>query len=166
MKLRNKKTGKIGNFCYSYTNELCVSWQKDDGFWDKQEYKSLAELNKDWEDAPEEPKEHWEINTFGDVERVSTAFTEEIIDELREIGNYFGTREEAELAVKRLKAFKRLKDKGFRFEGWEDLQAEMGIDDLMLFNRDVINTGNVIGFRMDDYHDCIKDLDICFGGEE
>ena len=56
MKLRNKKTGKIGNFCYGHTNELCVSWQKDDGFWGKQEYNSLAELNKEWEDVPEEPK--------------------------------------------------------------------------------------------------------------
>lgn len=56
MKLKNKQTGKIGNFCYGYTNELCVSWQKDDGFWTKQEYKTLAELNEEWEDY-EEPKD-------------------------------------------------------------------------------------------------------------
>lgn len=53
MKLRNKKTGMIGNFCYGHTNELCVSWQKDDGFWEKQEYNSLAELNEEWEEMNE-----------------------------------------------------------------------------------------------------------------
>ena len=66
MKLRNKKTGKIGGFCYGPTSELCVSWQKDDGFWDKQEYNSLAELNSEWEDY-EEPKGtalYWTILTL------------------------------------------------------------------------------------------------------
>lgn len=53
MKLKNKRTGEIGNFCYGYKNELCVSWQKDDGFWGKQEYNSLSELNEEWEDYEE-----------------------------------------------------------------------------------------------------------------
>ena len=70
------------------------------------------------------------------------------------------------IVEEKLKAWKRLKDKGFRFDGWEDLQAKMGIDGLMLFSRDVIDTDNVIGFKMDDYHDCIKDLNTCFGGKE
>lgn len=41
-----------------------------------------------------------------------------------------------------------------------------GKGDLMIFNREVIDTNNVIGFRIDDYRACIKDLDTCFGGEE
>lgn len=53
MKLRNKRTGKIGNLCYGYISELCVSWQKDDGFWGKQEYNSIAELNEEWKDDNE-----------------------------------------------------------------------------------------------------------------
>ena len=37
---------------------------------------------------------------------------------MKQIGNYFETKEEAELAVEELKAWKRLKDKGFRFNRW------------------------------------------------
>ena len=36
----------------------------------------------------------------------------------KEIGNYFETVEEAEQAVEKLKAWKRLRDKEFRFIGW------------------------------------------------
>lgn len=131
----------------------------------------LEEIKKDRqlkERSEEEPKGTYFINTQGDVQfwdSSSFAYPDDWTKE-KQIGNYFETREEAEKAIERLRAWKRLKDKGFRFDGWEDLQAKIGIDDLMLFSRDVINTDNVIGFRMDDYHDCIKDLDICFGGEK
>lgn len=113
----------------------------------------------------EGPKEYWYMNYGGRIKATNDANSEEDVAR-KEIGNYFKTKEEAERAVLKLKAWKRLKDKGFKFDGWEDLQAKMDIDGLMLFNRDVIDTDNVIGFRMDDYHDCIKDLNICFGGEE
>lgn len=125
----------------------------------------IREVADNWEDIPEEPKGCWIINIFGVVEY--THFRNKAEAELlKEIGNYFETEGEARKAVEKLKAFKRLEAKGFRFTGWEDLQAKMGIDDLMLFNRYVIDTDNVIGFRMDDYHDCIKDLNILFGDEE
>ena len=128
-------------------------------------YKTKAEFDADWEDAPEEPKEYWFIDEEGDIS--SFDYVGDKTDEkIQEIGNYFETEEQAKKAVERLRAWKRLREKGFRFDGWEDLQAEMSREDRMLFNRDVINTDNVIGFRMDDYHDCIKDLNICFGGEE
>lgn len=150
MKLRNKRTGEI--------REL------PDGFFCGDNLKKICE---EWEDAPEEPKEYWFIDPQGEVASIHEEDEdEEYTKATKEIGDYFETKEEAELAVRKLKAWKRLKDKGFRFEGWEDLQAKMGIDEQMLFNRDIIDTNNVIGFMMDDYHDCIKDLNTCFGGEE
>ena len=48
---------------------------------------------------------------FSDTDTI----TQDYADRLQEIGNYFLSREEAERAVEKLKAWKRLKDKGFRF---------------------------------------------------
>lgn len=61
-----------------------------------------------------EPKEYWFID---DRQGPYQSFdNDELIDEQRkEIGNYFETEEEARKAVKKLKAWKRLKDKGFKF---------------------------------------------------
>ena len=149
MKLRNKKTGKIGNFCYGYTNELCVSWQKDDGFWGKQEYNSLAELNEEWQDY-QEPKEYWYYDTTKNGIDKITHLEDKEKDQ--EIGNYFETREEAEKAVEKLKAWKRLKDRGFRFKtwGWEKHSGKEF----------------TIWFTIEDFESSTKDLDLLFGGEE
>jgi hypothetical protein len=153
MKLRNKKTGKIGNFCYGYTNELCVSWQKDDGFWGKQEYKSLAELNEEWEDY-EEPKEYF-MTEFGDISPLilpngEPMFSERHINKLKAIGNYFETKEQAEKAVEKLKAWTRLKDKGFKWRYY------------------AIGDGGQFRayFSIKDGVDIGADLDLLFGGEE
>jgi hypothetical protein len=139
MKLRNKKTGKIGNFCYGYTNELWVSWQKDDGFWGKKEYKSLDELNGEWEDY-EEPK------GIQDVYNVKNSVYIEM-----------GSKEEAEEAVEKLKAWKRLKDKGAMFKEW--------------FWDENYGTCIIIGDSKCSYIDDgdeqnKKDLDLLFSGED
>lgn len=68
----------------------------------------------------------------------------------KEIGNCFDTIEEAEKAVEKLKAWKRLKDKGFRFNGWSGTQ--MGSD--ISYIREVY------------YEGCTDDMDLLFGGEE
>lgn len=129
MKLRNKKTGEIGNLVLninpnreSYSvlstengNTICGNLVLAD-------YNSLAELNEEWEDY-EEPKWYWYINCFGKV--LDTLYNGNEWDEQRKlIGNYFETREEAEKAVEKLKAFKRLKDRGFRFEGFSRYGAD------------------------------------------
>ena len=50
MKLRNKKTGQEGNFIINKDHFECVDLEY------VPEYRSLAELNKEWEDyAPKEP---------------------------------------------------------------------------------------------------------------
>ena len=75
-------------------------------------------------------------------------------DMAKQIGNYFDTRAEAEKAVEKLKAFKRLKDKGFRFDG-------KTLDTAKRFGS--------IFYRLDENaysEEYIDDLNLLFGGEE
>lgn len=111
MKLRNKKTGEIVEVL---TDSIAVNVLRDreeiTGY-----YNSLAKLNSEWEDY-EEPKEYWYIDPEGTI--ICEPDDEAPYDDYRkQIGNYFETKEEAEKAVERLRAWKRLKDRGFRFEG-------------------------------------------------
>ena len=109
MKLRNKKTGQEGNFIINKDHFECVDLDL------VPEYNSLAELNEEWEDY-EEPKwlsDYWFIDSCGGINKQETDI---LGANRREIGNYFETKEEAEKAVEKLRAWKRLKDKGFRFE--------------------------------------------------
>lgn len=61
MKLRNKKTGEIGYFCFANWNEPVLIIMDKDGV-QLAKYNSLAELNSEWEDC-EEPKEYEENET-------------------------------------------------------------------------------------------------------
>lgn len=127
MKLKNKKTGEIG--------ELSV-WRETDtgkltGFAVIKEnekfptdYKNLAELNEDWKDY-EEPEGCWIINILGIVEYTHFRNKDEA-EMLTEIGNRFETEEEAEKAVKKLRAYKRLNSCGFKFKGWRTV--DLGAD--------------------------------------
>lgn len=145
MKLKNRKTGEI------------VEWfNNTDGVFPN----SLAELNEEWCDY-EEPKEWFTINKFdGSIQEINDdtcAWTDEEKESIAELGFRFETEEEAEKAVEKLKAFKRLKDKGFRFSGWT-------IDDGLRISI-CTNTDE------DDIYDEDKrrikpDLDLLFGGKE
>ena len=59
-------------------------------------------------------KDYWYINAIGDVIR-AVYITDDLTRSLIAIGNYFETPEEAEKAVEKLEAWKRLKDKGLYF---------------------------------------------------
>ena len=112
MKLRNKKTGEIIEF-----DAILPVKDIAGGSVAHLEYSSLAELNSEWEDAPEEPKEYWYIDYDGGILcRESDNSSAEKM--MKSIGNYFESLEEAELAVRKLKAVNRLKDKGFRFDDY------------------------------------------------
>ena len=100
MKLRNKKTGKIINF---------EDFPKYLGH-----YYSVADLLREWEDY-EEPKEQWYIDCDGEVYE-TVRLNQFDLDRMANIGNLFETKEEAEKAVERLKAWKRLKDGGVKFD--------------------------------------------------
>lgn len=122
MKLRNKRTGEIAEpFGITCINgRTFVRFDDGKGTF-KFEARSLSELNEEWEDY-EEPKEYWFIDEFGLVQKEIEYYYEEnkeaVHDKRIAVGNYFETKEEAEKAVEKLKAFKRLKDKGFRFTGY------------------------------------------------
>ena len=140
MKLRNKKTGEIVDSIQPILGK--------GGY-------SIKELNEEWEDY-EEPKKYWYITGEGDTCRDDIKYSE-WIEERKSIGNYFETKEEAEKAVEKLKAWKRLKDKGFRFsKDWVYRYDQPKVENHTYFEFVAICED---GIRFDD-------LDICFGGEE
>lgn len=154
MKLRNKKTGEILESARSSAvikDKFRIYDELNDKYYT---YNSLAELNEEWEDVVEEPKEYWYVNEFGTPTEV-THTRENIYDKQRKnFGNYFSSREEAEKAVEKLKAWKRLKDKGIVIkklrhnENGGDMYwscpSKTGISDKQIW----------------------LDLDLLFGGEE
>lgn len=142
MKLKNKKTGEITEFVlFDGKNEL-------------QGGATLKDLLEEWEDVPEEPKKYWFIGDNGAVFKFNSFLENtELEKEYKEIGNYFKTKEEAEQAVEKLKAWKRLRDKGFKFIDWK--------------------CSGHIEFTFNNYCDkgvrtksAVDDLDLLFGGEE
>lgn len=133
MKLKNKKTGKV--------IKLDIHWI------DGKNYESLAEIDAEWEDY-EEPKVWWYIDCNGEVFRSENA-SKEHTDEHKSIGNYYTSSEEAKKAVEKLKAWKRLKDNGFRFVDHTDF------DD-----------GNITIWGKFNKELDARDVNLLFGGEE
>lgn len=146
MKLRNKKTGEIGELHFEPDKEYHFTVATEDPA-DMRIYKTLTDLNEEWEDY-EEPETFWGIMSNGGIterEITSDEIRQEFIEDSKAIGNYFETREEAEKAVEKLKAWKRLKQGGFHWNSWTLGGAHFGVD------------------LYDGYN---NDLDLVFGGEE
>lgn len=161
MKLKNKKTGEIVRV------EFLSNWQTDDGteigFRECNtnivySYTSLAELNEEWEDY-EENKYYYAITSIKadagitkmkNIHNDMTAFD-------KSIGNYFENREEAEQAVEKLKAWKRLKDKGFRFHEW---YKPDGCEPFIVIETNIDDDDDVDNMKLH------ADLDLLFGGED
>ena len=165
MKLRNKRTGEIVEVesCNSLTGTIGLFFAE--GRECGRAYRSLAELNEEWEDYHEEPKEHWYFDTYdGKIYRDGIGCEEKWIQHQIEIGNYFETKEEAERAIEKLKAWKRLKDKGFKFEGIKE-------DFTRILQQNPFRTGKrYLQFNKSEDEDWMKenwnDLDLLFGEEE
>lgn len=144
MKVRIKKTGTLLEDVKSIdtTSHKFIIQYLDNGV--PREY--LIENLSDIEEVKDR-KDYWFIDCDGEINQVTDTRT--IFDTTcEEIGNYFSSREEAEKAVKKLKAWKRLKDKGFKIrlqnlKGYSCLEA----------NWDVLEG---------DY----SDVRLLFGGEE
>lgn len=86
------------------------------------------------------------IKNLSDIEENEST---EDTKESKEIGNYFETPEEAEQAVEKLKAWKRLKDKGFHWL-WHTSTA----------------AANDIDFYVSDWdNEATRDINLLFGGE-
>lgn len=159
MKLKNKKTGEIRNAVDidMYTDSVYL--KVSDGEFDNEtiEYHSLAELNEEWEDY-EEPKEFYYIEPNGVISRIDgwECYTEADNEIMKTLGNYFETKEEAEKAVEKLKAWKRLKDKDFQFHGHNALG--LGEITFSLDFEDMDDEGKIGQLR--------HDLDLLFSGED
>jgi hypothetical protein len=170
MKLRNKKTGEIVEFRYLQSDHvapLVLSTRESD----KPEmytYNSLAELNEEWEDYEEKGNIFWYVDSDGGILCARSKHEggydfddEQFSVDCKQIGNYFESEEEAEKTVEKLKAFKRLKDKGFRFT----LTPATGSLDMTpdKFQIEITAEMPAKWFCCDAVQ---KDLDDCFGGEE
>lgn len=145
MKLRNKKTGDT----LEWDGDLCLCNRGEYGeTLEEHHYNSLAKLNREWEDY-EEPKDYWYVDCDGEIMSTPEALCNESQKDMKQMGNYFKTKEEAEKAVEKLKAWKRLEDKGFEFKKWE---IKFGS------NLSITATFNEGGI--------VEDLNLLFGGEK
>lgn len=144
MKLRNKKTGKIIKLDIN-----CIAGKV---------YENLAELNEEWEDYEEDEllyvvsAEH-----RSGYQCVLKEDYPEICKVAKELGIGFETEKECQKAVEKLKAWKRLKDKRFRFEWWKEA------DNRLQYNTIAFNS---FTYNYEDREQLRKDLDLLFGGEE
>lgn len=161
MKLRNKKTGEIKDWCFSEALSLWTAERLGpDGCSLENFIANVERFRNEWEVAPEEkewPQEedlYWLIATSG--EATSDVWEGDKTDLGRAgVSNVFRTKEEAEKAVEKLKALKRLKDEGFTISQWRhtpDMNSTTG---------SVINIKGFIPAVMKN----MKDLDLLFGGK-
>ena len=161
MKLRNKKTGEVIETDY----ELSVSVPDGGELYGNHTYtqingySSIKELAEEWEDY-EEPKKYWCIDTYiYELNWITEGENPDRDNFNREIGNYFETKEEAEKAVEKLKAFERLEDKGFRFGGW------LFFPDSYPSSQERVRDGRIL-FKVKNDKEVGGLLDTVFGGEE
>ena len=133
MKLRNKKTGEIYRISHVTPDEEIAIMTTDGTV---RYINSLAELNEEWEDY-EEPKE--------DYIRVINSF----INYVEEADDSFVCDESVKKFVEKLKAWKRLEDKGFKFYGYGHAD-ECEIE--------IVARWNKVNIK--------DDLDLLFGGKE
>lgn len=153
MKLRNKKTGEIGYLIVGKGSDHYVVANEE---WDScGKYHSLTELNEEWEDY-EKPKEYWYIDYDGGIlcGEIDNSSAEKMMISM---GNHFNSIEEAEKAVEKLKAWKRLKDRGIRIESWT-------IDDGLRIS--ICTNIDEEDIYDEDKRRLKPDLDLLFGGEE
>ena len=134
MNLKNKKTGEIINLL---SKPSFVKRNDDYLQSEVNTFNSLAELNEEWEDYEETKstiKDVWFNSTIANGHFVEIDFISD---------------EEAIKAVEKLKAWKRLKDKGFKLSAVVD----------NFFCLDIYMKG-------EKYNEIKDDLKIVFGGEE
>ena len=146
MKLRNKKTGEIVFVKQNIADDNFKVY-KIDGSVYKYAYKEITfeQLKRDYEQ--ENRNKYWFIRHNGFIDKASNTYIN--IQACQEIGNLFETDEQARTAVEKLKAWKRLKDKGFKIYDW----AVADNNEIRLFAR--YSASGII-----------DELDLLFGGDE
>lgn len=131
---------------YHDENKVVVRAEKARGGFSRFEYNSIKDFTDHWEDAPEEPKS----SALDLMILTLTNFIENEPDEDKV------DLEDCKQMLEKLKAWQRLKDKGFRFELWAYDGGNY---------QERIKTGRIL-FRVKDYEEVDALLDLLFGGEE
>ena len=158
MKIRNKNTGETGYLLLINWNEPELIVMDENGV-QLGKYSSLVEFNKEWKDY-EEPKEHYFISDLGEVQKEGKSYINDITPEkLEKIGNYFESKEEAEKAVEKLKAWKRMKETKMHFNDYHYELKNIDALALVTYKLEI----EVDGFA---YEGLEEDLELLFGGEE
>jgi len=131
-KLRPTEIGVIKTFSLSPDDEIGAIAVECTGA--TYYYDSLAELCEKWEDVSEE--EVWYLG--------------------KRIGNYSIPKKEADIVTEKILAWKRLKNKGFKFDGYDVAHKSNG------------NLAGQIFYDAGNYsiEDVEKEMDLIFGGEE
>ena len=146
-KLHPTKIGVIKTFSLSPNDEIGEIAVECSGC--TYYYNNLAELCEKWEDY-EEPKKTWFIDAYGSV-RDREAMTLAVGWDNKPIFE-FETKEEAEKAVEKLKAWKRMKKCGLRFWDLDTVHLKIGY--------------SFENYTKEDIPQLKKDLALIFGGEE
>lgn len=161
MKIRNKKTGEIGNLkSFSNDKRVCIWVHKETDL--DYIYNTLAELNEEWEDY-KEPTTYWYFTGRGEVNCIED--DDNYFDkDHKAFGNYFESKEEAEKAVEKLKAWKRLKNAKFGIDEWRYRPIEV----YSAIERDykTISVHGEIKFSIFGYEDFVDDFKLLFGSED
>lgn len=140
MILKNKKTGEMVAFGEGIVDLARIGCR------------NVGEMiEAGWEDY-EEPAVFYWIDYDGKICKAETGTMDR--SKIKQLGNYFETKEEAELAVEKLKALKRLKDKGLKFNRWKEAPLRTGSSCVAITG--VMNVDE----------EAKTDLDLLFGGEE
>ena len=152
MKLRNKKTGEIGNLVLNINPNResfsVVSTEDGDticGNLVLADYATLAELNEEWEDY-EEPKGIKSVGNIGSSVHIE-----------------FETEEEAYKALEKLKAYKRLKDNGFRFACYTRRSDSAMLPEVKALKNLIDITAYLPKDKIEEME---SDLEFLFGGED
>lgn len=126
-------------------------------------YNSIKDFTDNWEDAPEEPKNYWIPMSDEPYLFVGNDWeTEGLATGLISL-----SKEENEIKREKLKAWKRLKDKGFRFTGVAGLSNNISVS----FETDnKYSSGHIMYDEYSNTDDKLReyneDLMMLFGGEE
>lgn len=110
MKVRNCKTGEIGELRYAADDDG-ITVKAEDGV--EYLYKSLIDVCKFWEDLndPETPKGYWYIDTsIGEIMYGKFCYGHRYLYN-KKIGNCFDTQNDAFNAKYKLEAFERTRKK-------------------------------------------------------
>ena len=150
MKIRNKQTGEIVVFGEGVVDLNIIGC------------KNVAEMiEAGWTDY-EEPKEYWYIDWTPEIGVYNKRDVISGYDNrLKEIGNYIETKKEAEKAVEKLKAWKRLKDAGYYFKP-DAIEEGLKHNFILRLECEQEKIMKPLGECKSNY----RDLKILFGGEE